>query len=319
MNPEGWVFLFGGQGAQKAGMGADLARAFPDSGYYRAPFLSEEELELLLDPDFEGIHRTDYAQLALTIFGLTVTELLEARGFSPSASLGLSAGEFPALAAASVYSPQQIISIIRERASLMSRRLRARREEGFDDGMLAVVGLIQETVESLFTDLTGLSLANVNAPTQLTVSGSREELETLRQRIHDAGARKALFLEVEGAFHSPVFNPEVSRLRQVLLSHEAAPPQAVIPLNLLGEPAVETEDASGRCRLFADLMSRQMAEPTRLDDSFTYLLERGFTHFVEISPRPVLVPLLRRRASGLTLCQISDLGSLHAFMDQAGA
>ena len=87
MNPEGWVFLFGGQGAQKAGMGADLARAFPDSGYYRAPFLSEEELELLLDPDFEGIHRTDYAQLALTIFGLTVTELLEARGFSPSASL----------------------------------------------------------------------------------------------------------------------------------------------------------------------------------------------------------------------------------------
>ena len=314
-----WVFLYGGQGSQKAGMGADFADAFPDRGFYRPPHLSPEELDLLLDPDFEDIHRTEYAQLALTVFALTVTEALKAKGILPTAALGLSAGEFPALAAASVYKPEEVLSLIRQRASLMSQRLRAREEEGFHDGMLAVAGLYRENLDKLMTGLDSLSLANMNSPTQLTVAGPVDQLKVLRQRSLEAEARKVLFLEVEGAFHSPVFREEAARFRESLLAFEAKPPQAVLPLNLLGQPAEETSGPVQRSRLFADLMSRQMAGATRLDDSFTYLLDAGFDHFVEIAPRPVLVPLLRRRDSGLTLCQISDLESFHAFVDQARA
>lgn len=315
---KGWVFLYGGQGAQKPGMGADIALAWPNLGFYGPPYLSDEEREQLLDPAFDRIHETRFAQLALTVFSLTVTAILRDRGILPAAALGLSAGEFPALAAAGIYTPESALAIIRRRAELMSGRLEERRRQGHDDGMLAVIGLEEEAVRDLISNWPQLSIANKNASTQLAVSGPRDALEQLRLRSLEAGARKAVFLEVEGAFHSPAFQEDVRDLEEVLLSHRTSPARALIPLNILGEPLAEPLDQGERDRLYADHMSRQMTHMTRLDDSFSYLLARGLTDFVEIAPRPVLTPLIKRRDSGLNLHQISDLATLTAFMETAG-
>ena len=96
-----WVFLFGGQGSQKPGMGIDIFEAYPGKGYFHGHFCCREEMVFLLDPEFKNLNETLYAQLALTVFGLTVLDLLKEAGIEPGAALGLSAGEFPALAAAS--------------------------------------------------------------------------------------------------------------------------------------------------------------------------------------------------------------------------
>ncbi len=307
-----WVFLFGGQGAQKPGMGIDIFEAYPGKGYVHGSFCCREEMVFLLDPDFKQLDETLYAQLALTVYGLTILDLLKEAKIEPGAALGLSVGEFPALAAASVYSPESILSIIRKRARLMSDRLKVRRKGGHDDGMLAVLGLEEEKVKELLLPFPGLVISNINAKTQITVSGAREQLVLLEKVALQAGARKAILLDVEGAFHSPVFAPDVPPLRDFLLSHNAGNSKVDLPLNVLGRPAREEGKDTGE--LYADLLSRQMAGPIRLDDSFTWLLDRGYRDFVEIAPRAVLTPLLKRRKQDLNLHHIGDYESLLAFI-----
>lgn len=340
-----WVFLYGGQGSQQPGMGLDFALKFPDDSFYRSPYCSEEELTCLLDPSFTRIHETRYAQVALTLFALTVTRLLQKENINPGAALGLSAGEFPALAAANVYSPEEALEIIKRRARLMSLRLEKRRKEGHDDGMLVVLGLKREALEAVLPLFPAVSLANINAETQLTAAGPKDDLELLRQHLPEAGAKRALLLEVEGAFHSKVFNPDVEELRKVLLAAgSAGKPQAELPLNILGRPVTEPDDSKQqrdadqpsdiyqqgdtdhpsdsenpytperRTEIYADLMSRQMSSVTRLDDCFSYLLDHGYTNFVEIAPQAVLTPLLRRRSRDLNLRHISSVETFNNFV-----
>ncbi|HHU07898.1 MAG TPA: ACP S-malonyltransferase [Clostridiaceae bacterium] len=395
-NTNKWVFLYGGQGSQRPGMGIDFAQAFPQDSLYSNPYCNQEELDYLLAPDFDRIHETRYAQVALTVFALTVTRLLNRKNIHPAAALGLSAGEFPALAAANVYSPEATLAIIKRRAELMSSRLQQRHQQGYEDGMLVVLGLEETVLDTCLAPFPALSPANMNAKTQLTVSGPKADLELLRRKVLDAGAKRTLFLEVEGAFHSKVFDPDVAELRRALLAAgPAGKAQADLPLNILGRPVTEPYDfrhwsdsgqaganrhfdnnkhlsnnentddnkylsnnkhmsnngntddsekpggnekptgsnylaegehpieshpideADKQTEIYADLMSRQMASPTRLDDCFTYLLHHGYTHFVEIAPQAVLTPLLRRRSADLNLRHIGNVEAFSAFISEA--
>ncbi|MDD4323653.1 MAG: ACP S-malonyltransferase [Eubacteriales bacterium] len=310
-----WVFLYGGQGAQVQGMGLDFARAYPEESFYNNFYCTEDELEFLLDPDFEHLDETRYVQLALTVYSLTITEVLRNAGIEADAALGLSAGEFPALALAGVYSEQAVLEIIRQRADLMARRMEQRRQDGCDDGMLVVLGLEEAELKKQLVNYPDLSMANKNSETQMAVSGRIVELELLEQDVLNAGAKRAVFLEVEGAYHSKVFAADVPVLREVLLEQEAREAKIDLPLNIIGEPAPTADTAKENTALYADLMSRQMANPTRLDDCFTHLLEQGYTNFIEIAPKAVLTPLLRRRDRSLNLHHIADLESFETFKD----
>ncbi len=309
-----WVFLYGGQGSQVTGMGLDFAQKFPDESYYNDYYCSKKELEYLLDPEFEHLDKSRYVQLALTVFSLTVTRILQKAGIEADAALGLSAGEFPALALAGVYSDKAVLEIIRQRAELMDKRMEQRRLEGFDDGMLVVLGLEEAKLEQLLKEYPEISLANKNSQTQMAVSGKISELELLQKDVLDAGAKRAIFLEVEGAFHSRVFAPEVVKLRNILLKHEAGDPQIDLPCNVLGTAARNPAEVEERTELYADLMSRQMAHPTRLHDCFTYLLQQGYSNFIEIAPKSVLTPLLRRRDRSLNLHHVADVDSFEKLL-----
>ncbi|NLV99572.1 MAG: ACP S-malonyltransferase [Clostridiaceae bacterium] len=312
-----WVFLYGGQGSQLAGMGLDFARAFPEESYYSNCYCSEEELDYLLDPAFDRLNETRYVQLALTVFSLTITKVLQKTGIEADAALGLSAGEFPALALAGVYSEEAVLNIIRQRANLMARRMKQRRQDGFDDGMLAVLGLEEAELQEQLQNYPDLSLANKNSETQMAVSGSISELELLMQDVLEAGAKRAVFLEVEGAYHSKVFTADVPELRAALLQEEAEEAQIDLALNILGKAARPLRRDGERREVYADLMSRQMSNPTRLDDCFTYLLDRGYRNFIEIAPKAVLTPLLRRRDRSLNLNHIGDMESFEKFLSHS--
>lgn len=309
-----WVFLYGGQGSQVEGMGLDFAQDFSDQSYYNTSYCTKEELEYLLDPEFERLDESRYVQLALTVFSLTVTKVLQKVGVEADAALGLSAGEFPALVLAGVYSDEAVLNIIRQRAELMARRMEQRRQDGFDDGMLVVLGLEETELEQQLLKYPDLSLANKNSETQMAVSGTIAELELLQKDVLDAGAKRAIFLEVEGAFHSRIFAPDVVELRNVLMEYEAGEPQIDVPCNILGKAAQSVAGAGELKELYADLMSKQMATPTRLDDCFTYLLQQGYRNFVEIAPKAVLTPLLRRRDRSLNLHHIADVETFEKFL-----
>ena len=312
-----WVFLYGGQGSQLAGMGLDFACAFPVEIYYSDCYCTKDELEYLLDPDFDRLDETRYVQLALTVFSLTITKVLQKMGIEADAALGLSAGEFPALAVAGVYSEEAVLRIIRQRACLMARRMEQRRQDGFDDGMLVVLGLQEAELQERLQNYPDLSLTNKNSESQMAVSGSISELELLLQDVLAAGAKRAVFLEVEGAYHSKVFTADVPDLRAVLLQEEAEEAQIDLALNILGKAARPLCRDGERSEVYADMMSRQMSNPTRLDDCFTYLLDRGYRNFIEIAPKAVLTPLLRRRDRSLNLHHVADMESFEKFLSHS--
>ncbi len=317
---DAFVFLFGGQGSQTPGMGSDFADRYPAIRQLYNDFMSRYPLyDRLLDPSFDRLNDTLYAQPALTLLGLAVTHLLREDGIQPVATAGLSIGEFPALVAAGIYSPSAVLDIVAKRAALMDARLKQRRADGFDDGMLAVVGLQKSDIETLLIPYgTSVSMTNLNAPTQIVIGGLRTTLEKVKDTMIEAGARRAIMLECEGAFHSSVFDDDVERLKSTLLTFEASEPSIPMPFNALGgfpsadniPPNILSRGATER---FAHLMSHQMNATVQLDGCLNALLEAGYTHFIEIAPRAVLTPLLRKKSSSITAHTISDLDSYEAF------
>ncbi len=312
MNESKWVLLYGGQGAQLPGMGRDLAEAYPAESLYENFFQEHPAYCELFDLDAETLALSRYAQPALILFDLTIWRLLKRAGLAIGASFGLSIGEFAALATAGVYPPEAILEIAVQRAQLMSQRMARRQAEGHEEGMLAILGLEAQAVSELIRKRPELTIANYNAPTQLVLSGPKSALAELATAALAGGARRAVPLEVEGAFHSPIFSPDVPELAAILSRFEARAPEIALPLNLTGDfakiPPDQTADA-----YFKEIMSAQMAAPTHVDEALDRLIDAGFSHYLEISPQPVLVPLLKRKRRDLELESISDLASLEAF------
>ncbi len=318
---QSFVFLYGGQGSQVAGMGRDFADHYPEIGAFYSHFFARYPVyKNLLDPSFDKINETFYAQPALTLLGLAVTHLLKKEGVEPAATAGLSIGEFPALTTAGIYSDVSVLDIVAKRAALMDRRLKKRREDGFDDGMLAVIGLSGDAVEEQLVPFgKEVSITNINAPTQLVVGGERATLEKVREAVLKAGARRAVMLECEGAFHTSVFEDEVDELAAEISGHRASDPVIPMPLNALGEFMSDENVPEEILSLptserYARLMSRQMSTTVNLNGCLDTLLAEGWTHFIEIAPRAVLTPMLKKKSSDSVAFTVSDLHSFNALL-----
>lgn len=310
------VFLFGGQGAQKAGMGADLAAAYPDLGFYREPYCADGLCADLLNPQFEPIHTTRFAQIALCLYQLSVLNILKARGIEADAVLGLSVGEFPAMAASGLYRPEQVLRMVYARADLMSERLRKRKLQGLQEGMLAVLGLEERELTVLLCGFPDCYAANFNARTQIVVSGPAEALDRLAPAALRAGARKAVRLEVEGAFHGPAFEEDVPALQAAISCHETGEARCSQAFNRSGRLMTGAEMNAVSAGFWPEFMSGQMSSPVCLAPCLEALLAKGYRRFAELSPTPVLGPLLRRLDRSAEIIALSDLASLEAFIQE---
>ncbi len=318
---QSFVFLYGGQGSQVAGMGRDFAERYPETEAFYSHFFTRYPVyNKLLDPSFDKINETFYAQPALTLFGIAVTRMLREKGVEPAAAAGLSIGEFPALAAAGIYSYASVLDIVAKRAALMDRRLKKRREDGFEDGMLAIVGLGKDVVEAQLTPFgRKISITNINAPTQVVVGGERATLEKVRDAVLEAGARRAVMLECEGAFHTSIFDDEVEELAAEISAHRASEPDIPVPLNALGgfvseENVPEDILSLQASERYARLMSYQMCAAVNLDGCLDALLAEGWTQFIEIAPRAVLTPMLKKKSPETVAFTVSDVESFDALL-----
>ncbi|MDO5737806.1 MAG: ACP S-malonyltransferase [Eubacteriales bacterium] len=312
MNRE-WILLFGGQGSQLPGMGQDLAEAYPELSYYRGFFHKYPQYTKLFELDGAELDKTINAQVAIVLYGLSVLSILKQSKLEIGGAFGLSIGEFTALATAAVYAPEDCLDIAVARAEIMATRLTARQAAGELDGMLAVIGLDAVKIMELLETEPAISPANFNDSRQTVLAGPVKELDAFRKRVLEAGAKRAIELKVEGAFHSPVFAPDVANLAAVLKQFEAHPPALKLPLNISGKFLEIPPSTEARIYL-ADIMSQQMSSPTHAAQALDNLIEVGFRNFLEISPKPVLLPLLRRRSRELELAEIRDLNSLENFI-----
>jgi malonate decarboxylase epsilon subunit len=278
------AYLFPGQGAQTAGFLQRLPDHPSSSDTLReARAILNVDLETL--DDTQGLHSTVNVQLGLLIAGVAVTRALTLEGMPLDAAAGLSVGAFGAAVASGALRFADALRLVKLRAESM----RDLYPQGF--GMAAITGLDERRVSAILTQAGGadaaLFIANVNAPTQIVISGADAALDSALRIAREAGARQAQRMQVSVPSHSPLLDAVSQRLEAAMQDIEIAAPR--IPY--ISNRRARAVHAAAEVR--EDLILN-VSNPVRWHDSVTVLYELGIRLFVEMPPGRVLSGLVQQ-------------------------
>ena len=248
-----------------------------------------------LDGDFgsldsaEGLRSTVNVQLCLLVAGVAVTRALAAAGMRFDAVAGLSVGAFGAAVACGAVAFPDALRLVRVRAQAMQELY----PSGY--GMAAITGLDERQVNALLAKVGGVEasvfVANINAPTQIVISGADAALERAIRLAREAGARLAQRMQVSVPSHSPLLNAVSQRLVQAMSDIEVSAP--TVPY-ISNRRARAVHDAAG---VREDLILN-VSNPVRWHDSMALLYELGIRFFVELPPGRVLSGLVQQNFAG---------------------
>lgn len=298
------AFVFPGQGSQYVGMGQDLFAAYAG---VRALFaavdarLGEKLSELCFSGPAARLAETANTQPAVLVTSLASYFMLQEAGLVPDFVAGHSLGEYSALAAAGVLAADEAAWLVRQRGRYMEEAVPARQ-----GAMAAVLGLAKEQVEeacSAATEAGTVVVANLNGPGQVVISGWRAAVERAAALCREAGAKRVVFLEVSGPFHSPLMAPAVERLAGDFAKVTWREPSFPVIANCEAQPLGSVEEIK-------QALLRQLTSPVRWQESIEYLLAQGVDRFVEVGPGKVLSGLIKRIAGEVKIYNVEDRASL---------
>jgi [acyl-carrier-protein] S-malonyltransferase len=300
------AFCFPGQGSLEAGMGREIAEAFPEA---MAVFESGSEAagldlrHLCFEGSEEELVDTAVQQPALVATSLAVLAALKARGIEPDYVVGHSVGEFAALAAARALGTDEAIALVRERGLAMAEAARER-----PGSMAAILGLDDPVVEALCHEIAGVWPANYNCPGQIVVSGENPSVDECCEQAQDEGARRTVKLRVSGAFHSPLVAHAAERLKpaidKIKFHEPAAPFMSTVTAKI--EPA----------QRLGTLLVEQLTAPVKFTQAASELAKDGVKTFVEVGPGNVLSGLLRRIDKTAKAIPVNNLAGLQKLEDE---
>ncbi|MGV3771659.1 MAG: ACP S-malonyltransferase [Verrucomicrobiales bacterium] len=296
------ALLFAGQGAQVVGMGKDLAANFPIAQVW----LDRANASLGYDLGkicFEGpeleLTKTEHAQPGIYLVSWMAFQVLKEKApdLRFEATAGLSLGEFTALATAGVFTFEDGLQVVRQRGKFMQDAC-----EATSGGMAAVIGL-DETPLRQVCEETGVTLANLNCPGQIVISGEMEKIQKACELAKEKGAKRAMPLTVAGAYHSPLMASAQPKLRDAI---------AAIPLNLPAVPVISNVTAKPHATggEIHNRLVEQVTSSVRWEESIRYLLAEGFNRFIELGPGNALSGFMKRIDKNVQMLNISDKASL---------
>ena len=279
------AFVFPGQGAQFVGMGKDLYDNVPLAKelFDRAnEILGFPITDIMFAGTDEQLKQTKVTQPAIFLHSVILARSL-GDAFKPDMAAGHSLGEFSALVAAGALGFEDGLKLVSKRAMAMQKAC-----EQNPSTMAAIIALPDEKVEEICASVDGVVVpANYNCPGQLVISGTNEAIDEACAKLTAAGAKRALKLNVGGAFHSPLMEPARVELEAAIAAAPFAKPVCPVYQNVDAKP--HTDPTEIRANLIAQLTS-----PVRWTQIVQNMLADGATSFTELGPGSVLQGLIKK-------------------------
>jgi malonyl CoA-acyl carrier protein transacylase len=304
------AFVFPGQGSQYAGMGKDVAAAFPSA---RRVFddidaaLGFSISQLCFDGPDDQLKLTENTQPAMLAVSSAIHAVLEERGATRrDVVAGHSLGEYSAIVSVGGLTPAEAAQIVRMRGRFMQEAVPVG-----TGGMAALIGPSIDEVSAICEEAAEgeiLSIANVNAPGQIVIAGTKAAVDRAISVAKARGVRRAVPLPVSAPFHCALMKPAEERLRPLL---EGA------HFKDLWMSLVSNVDASpiGTATAVRNALVRQVTSPVRWVESVQKMVAMGVRRIVEIGPGTVLTGLVKRIDPSVELVNVSDVASIEKFVE----
>jgi malonyl CoA-acyl carrier protein transacylase len=271
--------MFGGQGTQHPGMGAELLARYPAIVKIADEVLQYSIVDLCLRGG-SRLNRTEYTQPAIFVVNaLMYSDHLRRCPEPPAYFLGHSLGELNALHAAGVFDFETGLRIVKRRGELMSRY-------GEEGTMAALVGPRERVLAFLAQEHARVFVAIDNSPTQIVVAGASRDIAQFQNAIRQHNGISMIPLQVSGPFHSPLMRRARDEFREFLEGQSFNALRVPVIANISASPY--TADA------IRDFIADLLVSCIRWFDSIRYLAQRDPTLFVELGPRPILSPMVRQ-------------------------
>jgi [acyl-carrier-protein] S-malonyltransferase len=303
------AFVFPGQGSQYAGMGKDVFEAYPAG---RRVFNDIDDAlgfplsKLCFEGPEEQLKLTENTQPAILAVSAAIHAVLEDLGATRRDLVaGHSLGEYSAIVSVGGLTAPEAAAIVRQRGRFMQEAVPVG-----TGGMAALIGPSVEDVRAICEEAAQgevLSVANINAPGQTVIAGTKAAVDRAIDVAKSRGVRRALPLPVSAPFHCDLMKPAEERLRPVL---DAA------NFKDLWVSLVSNVDASpiGTATAVRNALLRQVASPVRWVESVQKMVSMGVRRIVEIGPGSVLTGLIKRIDPTVELINVSDVSSIEAFV-----
>ena len=300
------AFIYPGQGAQVCGMGQDF---YDQTEIGKQVFDLATEILGFSVPELcftknDRLDITEYTQAAMVTTSIAMTKVLEEKGVKPDVAAGLSLGEYCALYAAGAMTEKDAIATVRQRGILMQEAVPVGQ-----GAMAAILAMDASAIEEVISGIDGVQIANYNCPGQIVISGKKEAVETACEKLKEAGAKRAIMLNVSGPFHSRMLTGAGEKLGEVLEQVEIHPLSIPYVANVTAEYVTDAADVK-------PLLMKQVSSSVRWEQSVRAMLADGVDTFIEIGPGKTLAGFMKKIDRTVKVLNIEKLEDVDKVVEE---